>query len=84
MVFLSVLYLRSKVRQMVNKQVQAIGEMDCICKSLKDSNRCKDKNRLYPMQLLWVRVRISLGDAHYMMVKNIGSNPIAPTNAKNR
>ena len=36
------------------------------------------------MQLLWVCVRISLGDAHHMMVKNIGSNPIAPTNAKNR
>jgi len=69
---------------MVSKQVQAIGEMDCILQESNNDTKVlspvKMKNRLYPMQLLWMRVRISLGDDHHMMVKHIGSNPIASTN----
>ena len=42
----------------------------------------KMKKSLVPYATLWMRVRISLGDDHHMMVKNIGSNPIASTNTK--
>lgn len=73
---------------MVIKQVQVIGEMDCILQESNNDTKVlspvKMKNRLYPMQLLWMRVRISLGDDHHQMVKNIGSNPIASTNTKIR
>jgi hypothetical protein len=74
--------------RMVIKQVQLIGEMDCILQESNNDTKVlspvKMKNRLYPMQLLWMRVRISLGDDHHQMVKNIGSNPIASTNTKIR
>ena len=67
---------------MVNKQVQAIGEMDCICKSLKDSNRCKDKKSLvFYATFMGVCKDLSRRCPSYDG-KNIGSNPIAPTNAK--
>ena len=68
---------------MVSKQVQAIGEMNCILQESNNDTKClspvKMKKSLVPYATLWMRVRISLGDDHHMMVKNIGSNPIAST-----
>ena len=68
---------------MVSKQVQSICEMNCILQESNNDTKClshvKMKKSLVPYATLWMRVRISLGDDHHMMVKNIGSNPIAST-----